>query len=234
MELVRRHAPSIPIPEVKWARYKRDNNGDVVAGELAMTRIPGDTLKVTWADFDDTVKGRICKDIWALVDVIRTISRPEAPEREAGSPYRYCTADASPSYCPLLGDNNDVMPRYFDAKTLQDRIYTRYVARHGLSYRDSAQFLPEGLAKISPSPSSNKAVFTHGNIAPRNIMVDSEGHIIALLDWESSGWFPDYWEFVQMMKFCSEEEHDWQLWMDRTKPVAWDITPIQKARRVLF
>ncbi|KAK3897337.1 hypothetical protein C8A05DRAFT_48007 [Staphylotrichum tortipilum] len=38
-------------------------------------------------------------------------------------------------------------------------------------------------------------VFSHGDIAARNIMV-RDGHIVALLDWEFSGWLPEYWEYV--------------------------------------
>ncbi|EJU02926.1 hypothetical protein DACRYDRAFT_31180, partial [Dacryopinax primogenitus] len=40
-----------------------------------------------------------------------------------------------------------------------------------------------------------KIRFTHGDFAPKNIMVDPRtGAIIAIVDWEQSEWFPDYWE----------------------------------------
>lgn len=38
-------------------------------------------------------------------------------------------------------------------------------------------------------------VFTHGDIAARNIIV-RDGRIVAILDWECAGWYPDYWEYV--------------------------------------
>ncbi|XWW94770.1 hypothetical protein V2A60_002718 [Cordyceps javanica] len=38
-------------------------------------------------------------------------------------------------------------------------------------------------------------VFTHGDIAARNIIV-RDGHIAALLDWEYAGWYPEYWDYV--------------------------------------
>ncbi|KAH6623097.1 hypothetical protein F5144DRAFT_497099, partial [Chaetomium tenue] len=81
---------------------------------------------------------------------------------------------------------------------------------------------------------SSTSVFTHGDLAARNLMVDENCHITAVLDWESSGWFPDYWEYAQMMKPCDTPEHEWQAWMTKTRPEPWDITGIQKARRVLF
>lgn len=38
-------------------------------------------------------------------------------------------------------------------------------------------------------------VFTHGDIAARNIIV-RDGHVAALLDWEYAGWMPEYWEYA--------------------------------------
>ena len=79
-------------------------------------------------------------------------------------------------------------------------IYAPYVAHNGLAYRGGAQYLPDRL------PRSDKAFFTHGGTAPRNIMVNDDGHILVLLDWESFGWI-SVWEFVQMMK-CDKLEGD--------------------------
>ncbi|KIY44663.1 kinase-like protein [Fistulina hepatica ATCC 64428] len=39
-------------------------------------------------------------------------------------------------------------------------------------------------------------VFTHGDLTPRNIIV--QGHVVvAIVDWEESGWMPEYWELVK-------------------------------------
>jgi hypothetical protein len=37
----------------------------------------------------------------------------------------------------------------------------------------------------------HKIVFTHGDIAPRNIMVADEGHITGILDWEYAEYYPE-------------------------------------------
>ena len=83
-------------------------------------------------------------------------------------------------------------------------------------------------------PRAREAVFTHGDIAPRNILVsnDLEKTVLGIVGWESAGWYPAYWEYANMMK--PSQDHDWQLWMDRTAPEKWDITGIDAARRVLF
>lgn len=44
-------------------------------------------------------------------------------------------------------------------------------------------------------------MFTHGDLDPRNILVE-EGHVIGIVDWEQSGWYPGYWEYVKAMWGC--------------------------------
>ncbi|KAJ5399313.1 hypothetical protein N7465_009802 [Penicillium sp. CMV-2018d] len=47
-------------------------------------------------------------------------------------------------------------------------------------------------------------VFTHGDLAPRNILVDAHGHVTALLDWELAGWQPEWCETVRAYTFCND------------------------------
>jgi hypothetical protein len=37
-------------------------------------------------------------------------------------------------------------------------------------------------------------VFTHGDLNPHNIMVDANGHVCGIFDWEAAAWLPDHWE----------------------------------------
>lgn len=46
-----------------------------------------------------------------------------------------------------------------------------------------------------------RIVFTHGDFKAHNILVDDEGHLSGFLDWESAGWYPEYWEFTTAMRF---------------------------------
>jgi hypothetical protein len=58
--------------------------------------------------------------------------------------------------------------------------------------------------------------------------------IVGLVDWESAGFFPDYWEYSQMMRPMHDSNDEWQDFMRRSSPNEWDVTGIEKARRVLF
>ena len=40
-----------------------------------------------------------------------------------------------------------------------------------------------------------KLVFTHADLAPRNILVEG-GHVTAIFDWEDAGWYQAHWGYV--------------------------------------
>ncbi|KAL4875144.1 kinase-like protein [Aspergillus karnatakaensis] len=46
----------------------------------------------------------------------------------------------------------------------------------------------------------HEIVFTHADLAPRNIMVDDTGRVTGIIDWEESGWYPEYWEHNKAMR----------------------------------
>ena len=81
-------------------------------------------------------------------------------------------------------------------------------------------------------PRSECSVFTHADIAPRNVMVDEQNMVTGILDWESAGWYPDYWEYAQIMRPAFWG--DWSVWMEKTAPQRWDLEGINASRKVLF
>jgi thiamine kinase-like enzyme len=38
-------------------------------------------------------------------------------------------------------------------------------------------------------------VFTHGDLNPFNIMIRDK-KVVAIIDWETAGWYPSYWEYT--------------------------------------
>lgn len=59
-------------------------------------------------------------------------------------------------------------------------------------------------------PDDSAIKFTHGDLHPSNIMVTSTApyHVIAILDWEQSGWLPAYWE-VRKAQFTADRNELW-------------------------
>ena len=186
-----------------------------------MTYIEGRTLASVWPSLSKAAKERVCGDIWDLIAKIRQIPRPETLNPSA----YYSTTDGSPIHHPMLGNYNDICPVLEDDKAFRGRIYELYVNHNGLSYADGKD-LPRML------PRSNISVFTHGDIHPGNILVNQQGQIVGLIDWESAGFYPDYWEYAMMRRMSQHDE--WQASMRSLRPKNWDVTGVEKARRVLF
>ncbi|KAF8148198.1 kinase-like domain-containing protein [Crassisporium funariophilum] len=69
-------------------------------------------------------------------------------------------------------------------------------AGHDLEATD--KFLTADKISTTHGPSRRYATkLTHGDLASRNILVKMDGTVTAILDWECSGWFPEYWEYTR-------------------------------------
>ncbi|CAG8124425.1 unnamed protein product [Penicillium salamii] len=62
----------------------------------------------------------------------------------------------------------------------------------------------------------HEIVFTHGDFAPRNILVEG-GRVTAILDWEYGGWYPEYWEDIKALREWKPMP-DWPEYMARILP----------------
>ena len=65
---------------------------------------------------------------------------------------------------------------------------------------------------IDQTLNSHRNVCTHADLQPKNIMVERclglgdgngcPGFRITLLDWESAGWYPEFWDFCNATIAC--------------------------------
>ncbi|KAJ5129826.1 uncharacterized protein N7515_005865 [Penicillium bovifimosum] len=227
MKLVAKHT-DVPVPEVIFTHF--DPVEDVPPsvclkpsyrppeGTIGMTIVPGITLEKKWDTLDDEAKESICLQLWNLTSKIRNIPRPQ----ELEGLYQ-CAADGSPSQDPMLEDLQKPARPILNDSELHARIYERYLHFGGRRYENQL---------LDMFPLSERSVFTHADIAPRNVMVDEQNNVTGILDWEWAGWYPEYWEYAQIMRPAFWG--DFQNWMDRTAPQRWDLRGINAARKVLF
>lgn len=56
---------------------------------------------------------------------------------------------------------------------------------------------------------------THGDLCPLNILVESEDivHISGIVDWDTGGTYPEYWEYVNAFKSSFYSQNDWCLYL---------------------
>lgn len=69
-----------------------------------------------------------------------------------------------------------------------------------------------------PMKTMSDIVFTHGDLRPANIMdeLDQDGSykICGIIDWERSGFYPVYWEFLKATNNMSPVDADgWYLYL---------------------
>lgn len=208
----------LALPEPIFAKFEEVKEG---VGSIWMTFVDGARLDTVWKGLNPTSKAQVCREIWDYITTIRQIPRSRNSIRAL-----QCSADGSVSEDLLLRDDS-IPPRQIQSDDdLRQRIYERYRARGGDKYADSL---------LDLLPNSSQYVFTHGDVAPRNIMVDDQFQIKGILDWENSGWYPHYWEYANIMRPSSEFD-DWQTFMDRTAPksLKCDLKGIRAARVVIF
>ncbi|KAF2470254.1 kinase-like protein [Lindgomyces ingoldianus] len=211
MRLVKEHT-DVPVPEVGSSYYNANE------GRLCMSFIPGKPLNKSWDYLDNTVKERLCHNIWSIIEKLRQIPKP--PELQH---LFLGLADGSNSRDVLVAELSEHQ-RLLDDEAVRSRIYERYYECNGRKYEKE---LPDML------PRAEFSVFTHGDISPRNIMFDSKTQqITGIIDWENAGWYPDYWEYANILKPSVDD--NWQEWMDLTAPRKWDISGIMAARVVLL
>lgn len=81
-----------------------------------------------------------------------------------------------------------------------DEAHATAFEAHG-PFPDEAAFHDYLLTRHPPAPDEVQRAghgirFTHGDLAPRNALVDERGRLVGLVDWENAGWYPDYFEFT--------------------------------------
>lgn len=199
------HYTSVSAPELFLSSFSPD------FGSIRMSLIPGCLLEEKWDKLDGAKKEFVCRQTWDLISKIRDIPRPEKLQN---GPYQ-CNADGSLSKDPMLADLDPQSPKaLMNDHDVRNRIYERYLHFGGRRYEGKL---------LDMLPLSEASVFTHADIAPRNIMVDEQNVITGILDWEYAGWYPDYWEYAQIFRPAVKCK-DFSVWMDQTAPRRWDLT----------
>ena len=98
------------------------------------------------------------------------------------------------------------MPQHKIGPCEDEQEFNEYLIRAaGANGFDSKADYEEALRKAkSTHAMKHPVVFTHGDLQTHNLLVH-QGRLSGFLDWESAGWYPDYWDFATAMKRSSRE-----------------------------
>jgi aminoglycoside phosphotransferase (APT) family kinase protein len=165
---------TIPVPRVYETRFS--SNGRK-ASEIVMEYIPGEPLDKAWANLTHEQRVSTCRELNGYLTQLQKIPGQRI-EGMNGTPVTVGLR------LPRQGGPFATEKEFHDFVVEHDHegtpaIFKRYV-RAGL--RDD-----------------HKICFAHGDFSPRNIMVDETGRVKAVLDWDRSGFYPEYWDQNRML-----------------------------------
>ncbi|GKZ33836.1 hypothetical protein AbraIFM66950_003920 [Aspergillus brasiliensis] len=162
---------------------------------IFMRSVKGQPLNAYWNGFDQATKRQITQRLKDIFVQLRAM----ANERYVGSFKN--------------GPVTDRILRYWDSKgpfksveAFHNEIIESIEKDAVAPMTSLRQFVHGELSR-----SDHQIVITHGNLQPRNIIVDKEGHVNAITDWSQSGWYPAYWESAKAIAtWCSfwKDERD--------------------------
>ncbi|KAF5879683.1 uncharacterized protein Bfra_006890 [Botrytis fragariae] len=77
-----------------------------------------------------------------------------------------------------------------------------------------SESLQLGILPGSMHRTDHKTFFTHADLNMKHILV-KDGKISGIVDWENSGWYPEYWEYIKC-RFSVKIHKQWVKMIDET------------------
>ena len=191
---LRQHAPEVPVPEPL---------GAMRSGKTAfvfMSFIPGLTLESVWTQLRKELKISLSNRLSQILLKLRELkqSKDDLLGGVAGEGCKDSRRHTRISQKPIrsIAEFEDFV---FSNPHFGGSVYIKLLRGMLQSHKPSV-------------------VFSHGDLRPANIMVqpDQQGgyNVSAILDWEMSGFYPDYWESVKATNtMAPQEEDDWYLYL---------------------
>jgi aminoglycoside phosphotransferase (APT) family kinase protein len=175
---------SIPVPRVFGEGFDKTSGRHWFEMEL----VPGESLEDVWDRLGDLDRENIQEQLRDILLELRQVN-PEIIPRS-----------------PLIYDNF-FWPRCKDLQEKYPSVHTcdKFIEHLVMTLiKTSSVYEPARTAQVvrmlKTLPSGQPLVFTHGNLDPRNIIidfVDGKAKIVAVLDWAQAGYYPAYWEYVK-------------------------------------
>ncbi|KZT55279.1 hypothetical protein CALCODRAFT_412675, partial [Calocera cornea HHB12733] len=146
-----------------------DDEGSVL---LLMTSLPGKPLGSALNDFSELQLQRLTKQLRGFFGSIRDVL--PTSNMVCGIGGRGCA-----SYIMSL----DTFGPFESVAAFNDWMALRAQSRYGL---ERAASLPKRI-------DAAETRFAHGDLTPFNILVDEDGNVTGVIDWEAAGWMPRHW-----------------------------------------
>jgi aminoglycoside phosphotransferase len=190
---------AVPVPKVYCSFLHKDR------AYIVMERIHGEELPKAWNNMSEKSIEGVLAQLRRIFQELRALTPPPRTGVES------CIGGSL--YDSRIPRGN---PRFGPFKTIQEFHFwlRRDLKPEDLKDREKDQDWQDLQDMISkqdgPWPQPN---FTHGDLNPFNILV-REGNIVGIIDWEFSGWYPNYWEYTSAW-FGNVTRTEWQGMLDK-------------------
>lgn len=194
LRYLRQRLPTIPIPEPLGLLRL---NGIVL---IFMTYQPGSTLANVWPTLNKAQKISLQEQLNKILTDLRSL--PFSPGTLLGG---------------IGGEGCKDIRRHLrrnDQPTTTVDEFEQFLFK---GYRAGGDAFVSLLNELRPSTSC-EIVFTHGDLRPDNITVEMVGDhdyiVTGLIDWEYSGFYPEYYEAAKITNcLTAYEEDDWYIFL---------------------
>lgn len=176
----------IPAPLLRGVFSSND------AVEIHMTFLQGQTLEKLWPSMPDEQKTNTAQQ---LHDIVKRMRELEPPPDCVGCCDGTGIRDTRARFTyrgPICKDEAE-----FNAD-LDSTLFRQIPSRLRAAFHSQLRV-------------DHRIVFTHGDLTPRNILIQ-DGKISGIVDWEETGWYPEYWGLAKF--FERPAEGDWKEYAD--------------------
>lgn len=170
-----RQQTSIPVPTVHWCFQ------DGRTSYLVMDRVKGRSLDTCLSEIPDQHLKNVVSQLAGFIQQLRKLGSRKTMGSWPSGPYDNVLFDPPP------------LREFHGMQEFQ----AYWIYRLG-----TLMGLPEIPSALREVGEKHDVVLAHGDLAPRNIMVD-DGEITGIIDWETLGWYPDFWELMMAAKGSS-------------------------------
>lgn len=180
-------AAGFPVPKI--ISYGEHPDSPHAPVSILMTRLPGSPLGQVHDRLNSNELETIFTELKTILETMRNWCHPWGGERICSITGKAIRSVRVPNHslgpCESESEFNDYL-----LSTASDHSFA------------SRELFEEklGFAKRMQSR-KHTIVYTHGDLKHHNIMIHN-GHISGFIDWESAGWYPEYWEFTTALRFC--------------------------------
>lgn len=192
MKFVACHS-KVPVPKV----HSHFVDPETQKRYIIMDYVPGADLEKMLPSLTPTEKKTISKEIKDAVDELRRIPAPGYFGNLARTPYTDGVL-SSP-------DDNPMISGPFNS---QDEMNQGILVR--LGQKESPHYIRLLRGMVDLTLKGHKSVFTHGDLQPKNVIVERKGlredgssnFKVTLIDWNLSGWYPEFWDYCNSTLYC--------------------------------